>query len=227
MGRFKQPYNGKGSLKALQELVNKYPSFFENEIRKSFPELQNIEWVSPLCNDDMAEYRDQDFLNRLGLNHLSLISFWPNGGPQWDALGRIERAGGPDVILVEAKANLSELRTVGTKATSSSSLNLINKSLKEVKDYLGVASAPNWAELYYQYCNRLAHLYYLRKHKVNAYLVFVYFIGDRSVNGPETKEEWLVEIKKMKDKLGLPEEIKLSRYITDLFIPIERNLPSE
>jgi hypothetical protein len=95
MGRIKQPCNSKGSLKALQELVNIYPSLFENEIRKSFPELQNIEWVSPLSNDDMAEYRDQDFLNQLDLNHLSLKSFWPNGGPHWDALGRIKRAEGP------------------------------------------------------------------------------------------------------------------------------------
>ncbi|REK76083.1 hypothetical protein [Paenibacillus paeoniae] len=138
----------------------------------------------------MAEYKDQDFLNRLGIDYLSLKSFWPKGGPQWDDLGRIKQAKGNDVILVEAKSNLAELKSGGTKARSSSSLSLINKSLQELKDYLGVASESNWANVYYQYCNRLAHLYYLRNHKVKAYLVFVYFIGDHSVKGPKTKEEW-------------------------------------
>ena len=58
-----------------------------------------IDWKSPLKADDYAEYRDEDFLRKLRiLNKIkySLSVFWPNNGPQWDALGVSE----DEIILV-------------------------------------------------------------------------------------------------------------------------------
>lgn len=50
-------------------------------------------WLSPLQDDDYAEYRDAEFLHRLGLDELvpSLKQFWPRSGPEWDALSKSER----------------------------------------------------------------------------------------------------------------------------------------
>jgi hypothetical protein len=85
----------------------------------------NIDWRSPLQSDDYAEYRDQDFLRRLGiLNKIkySLSDFWPNNGPQWDALGISD----DEIILVEAKANISEMVSSGIGAKNP-------KSIKKMK----------------------------------------------------------------------------------------------
>src|SRR5208283_990903 len=71
-------------------------------------QAQDIDWKSPRATDQYVEYRDADFLELLGLkNHASsLREFWPQGGPQWDALG-ITRQGQP--LVVEAKGNISEM----------------------------------------------------------------------------------------------------------------------
>jgi hypothetical protein len=42
------------------------------------------------------------------------------------------------------------------------------------------------------------------------------------VKGPETKEEWLEEIYNMEVKLSLQKTHKLSPYIMNVFIPVER-----
>jgi hypothetical protein len=49
----------------------------------------NIVWMSPKAGDGYAEYRDQAFLDLLGIKptKTKLKDFWPNRGPQWDALG--------------------------------------------------------------------------------------------------------------------------------------------
>jgi hypothetical protein len=54
-----------------------------------FPMDEEIEWRSPLAEDDYAEYRDQCFLDRLGIKpSIPLEFFWPSRGPQWDGLAR-------------------------------------------------------------------------------------------------------------------------------------------
>jgi len=67
-------------------------------------------------------------------------------------------------------------------------------------------------------------LYFLRTlQKVNAYLIFLYFIGDKFGNtrGPQTKEEWLSAIEVMKAYLGVNKKHRLSKYILDVFIHVE------
>ena len=51
-------------------------------------------------------------------------------------------------------------------------------------------------------------------------MVNIYFINDKSVNGPKTKEEWLSAIQVMKKYLGVGRH-KLSKYMIDLFIDVE------
>lgn len=86
-----------------------------------------INWRSPLAADDYAEYRDDTFLELLGIgDRCSLDSFWPRGGPQWDALGIAE---GGDLVLVEAKAHVNELYSPATGA-SARSLPLIRNAFR-------------------------------------------------------------------------------------------------
>jgi hypothetical protein len=217
MGRYPQKPNGKGSLKLLQTLINDYPHVLNNKL----PMVSNFEspWVSPLKEDQYAEYRDQCFIKRLKIQDvlsLKLEEFWPKLGPQWDALGRTMNN---QILLVEAKANLIELRSSASGACKEDSLRLISQSLQKTKAFIGAEPNADWTDKYYQYSNRIAHLYYLRGlNKIPAYLIFVYFIEDESVNGPISKGEWKTAIQKVHDTLGIPEQHPLKEFIFELFI---------
>ena len=78
-----------------------------------------------------------------------------------------------------------------------------------------------WSGKLYQYANRLAHLYLLRKlNHIPAYMIFVYFIGDRDVDGPKSIEEWKAAITVAKRVLGWSGRSKLSKYIADVYLDI-------
>ena len=221
MSRTEQNGNGKGSLNDIQSLVNNNPYLLNKlickELSKTVP--LNINWVSPLLSDNYAEYRDDDFVSLLDLTlSTTLNKFWPVRGPQWDALGKAETG---EVFLIEAKANIPEMVSPGTKATSAKSLDLISKSLNEVKSFLKIDNTIDWSNRFYQYTNRLAHLYFLREiNKVPAYLVNIYFINDQTVDGPTSQCEWESAIKVMKCYLGINRH-KLSKYMIDLFIDVK------
>lgn len=220
MTRIKQDPNGHGSLKDIQILINKNQSLIDREIKKSLKGLsgREIVWTSPIESDDFAEYRDNDFIENVGLDksEIKLNEFWPTRGPQWDALAKTKEG---DIILVEAKANIPEIVSPATGA-SESSKELIDRSLLETKEYLNIKNDIDWSGKFYQYTNRIAHLYFLReKCKRNAYLINVYFIGDKSVNGPESILEWQGALIVLHTYLGLSHH-KLSKYMADIFIDI-------
>ena len=219
MSRIKQDPDSHGSLKDLQVLINVKKKYLDAEISKVIGKQMSINWRSPLQTDNYAEYRDEDFLKRLGiLGKITypLSDFWPDNGPQWDALG----VSGDEIILVEAKANIPEMVSPGTKAGTSSRRKVKN-SLDEVKKYLSVSDSIDWTGTFYQYVNRIAHLYYLReKNQIKARLLFIYFINDVTVRGPKTKDEWLGAIQTMECYLGLDKNHKLRKYIHDIFIDV-------
>lgn len=221
MGRFPQPKGQRGSLKWVQLVVNNCPKLINIPLREalSLPSRTHISWLSPLCSDEFSEYRDEQFLNLLGisLDQHPLKTFWPQRGPQWDALARSNNG---EVFLVESKAHIGELISPGTKASGQSKM-LINRSLKKVQSFLEVHPVVDWSNVLYQYTNRIAHLYLLRElNSVRAFLVFVYFAGDREMGGPSTAEEWKSALQVVKAVLGLREDHKLSKYILDVFIDI-------
>ena len=217
-----QPKSNKGSLRDIQVLINDYPLFLESKINKFLKtKPMNIKFVSPLKND-YVEYRDNDFLKALNLPNLTekLSLFWPKNGPQWDGLGLSDNG---KRFLFEAKANLPELKSPPCKATSKDSILKIDQAIIETKKAMSI-DIPidvNWKGQYYQYTNRLAHLHFLRKNKIDAYLIFIYFVGDKSVNGPNTRNEWFKAIKCAKNSLSIPVEHNLSRYILDIFIDVK------
>lgn len=220
MSRVAKSGNSHGSLKHLQVLVNSFPSLLANELHSVSADIDLANWKSPLKEDDYAEYSDSSFIRILGLEGklvVPLKDFWPNGGPNWDALGVTKNG----VILVEAKAHLSEI-TSSCGATSDSSIQKIISSLNEVKESLGIKNRSNWMKDYYQYANRIAHLYYLRTlNMIDAHLVFIYFINDMAMNGPKNIAEWEVKIQEVERQLGLPETFELQKYIHNVFINIK------
>ena len=147
-----------------------------------------------------------------------LKDFWPRNGPQWDALGKF---GDNGILLVEAKANLPELVSPPSSATSPKSRQLIAQSFEDTRKYIGSNPGADWSGTYYQYLNRISHLYFLRVlYNVPAFLVMIYFIGDQSVTGPTSQEEWNAAIQRMNQTLGIPNKHSLDPYILNLFIHV-------
>jgi hypothetical protein len=209
----------KGSQKWLQEIINICPELLNTRIAEQLPSLSDnkICWLSPLEEDEFAEYRDASFLQRVGLSDLTeeLTHFWPKSGPQWDGLGKT--LDGEALILVEAKANVPELiSTCGAKAETS--LDMISKSLAETQRWLKCQnSLIDWKSGFYQYANRLAHLYFLRrKSSKQAFLVFLYFVDD-STHIPTPRQAWDAALELQKKLMGLPAE-NLTGKAIDLFI---------
>ena len=220
MSRIEQPSSGRGSLRDIQLLINKNRLIIDKEIKAIFKELTNevIIWQSPLEADNYAEYRDDSFIDKIELDtkEIQLREFWPIRGPQWDALATTANK---SIILVEAKANIPEIVSSPTSAGLISK-KLIDKSLNETKKYLEVKNNVDWSGKFYQYTNRLAHLYFLRvRRNKPAYLINIYFIGDKSVNGPSTEIEWRAALQVMYLYLGLTKH-KLSKYMADIFIDV-------
>lgn len=119
----------------------------------------------------------------------TLSDFWPSGGPVWDGLARTSAGRS---LLVEAKANVPELDN-SPAAASGRSLTTIEEALNETKTLLGVRSETGWTRCFYQYANRLAHLYFLKElNGIEDALIFVYFTGDTTISGvnPVSREDW-------------------------------------
>ena len=221
----KQGPSLRGSQRWLQIAVNRCPDVIDSAIVKALDLCpgEEIEWLSPLESDCFAEFRDAKFLKRLGVNLKCrpLKDFWPKKGPQWDGLARTSCG---RLLLLEAKANIPELDSTPTGATRDS-LKKIKKSLAETQKFLKVKPRTDWSQCFYQYANRLAHLYLLRElNCLDAYLVFVYFVDDRTRlpdEDPVSREGWEGAVSLATKHLGIPRSNKwVSENVKDVFIDV-------
>ena len=219
MGRFVQDCDSHGSLKDIQILINNRKEILDKKLSEVLEKEININWKSPIKDDQYAEYRDEDFLRILDIEskiNSPLEKFWPKRGPQWDALGIDDEK----IFLVEAKANLPEVVSPPTVAGKESKSKIL-ASFSELKEYLNINNTIDWSGAFYQYANRIAHLYFLRVlNGINAYLVNIYFINDNSVAGPKSIDEWRGALTIIKHYLGIPKKNKLEKYMIDIFIDV-------
>ncbi|MGA8139650.1 MAG: hypothetical protein WB948_03120 [Desulfobaccales bacterium] len=179
---------------------------------------EEIEWISPLA-PAYIEYQDQQFVEqlRIKLLNIPLKEFWPKGGPVWDALARTPRG---RVFLFEAKAHIPEINSSESVA-SPKSLQRIAKRMNETRAFLDANPIVDWTRTFYQYTNRLAHLYLLRElNGIDAYLFNIYFLNDTRVDGPSTIEEWKGALALLKTHLGIT-RTKLTPFMKDLFIDVD------
>jgi len=221
VSRIPQNQAAKGSQKWIQKLINEMPDLLNSPIRTQLdlPDTEKITWLSPVADDEYAEYRDQAFLDLLGIKlpKVSLSDFWPSRGPVWDGLGKSDSG---NVFLVEAKSHISEVLSPKTGA-GVQSLQRIKKSLDRTKAFLNSNSDHDWTTTFYQYTNRLAHLYLLRAlNQVPAYLVFLYFVNDKEMNGPRSIDEWIGAISLLKSYLGVARH-RLDKYLAEIFIDVK------
>ena len=111
----------RGSQRWLQIAVNRCPEVINSTIVNELGlcSSEKIEWLSPLECDGFVEYRDEQFIKRLGesLDKRPLKDFWPNSGPRWDGLALTSSG---CLLLLEAKANIPEFDTNPTGATGTS-----------------------------------------------------------------------------------------------------------
>lgn len=200
-----------GSQKQIQMYVNERPQEFATAVGESLLwyglEVKDIQWVSPLAEESYLQYRDSEFLQRVGLGHLApeLQDYWPQGGPCWDALAKIE--GG--CILVEAKSHVAEIYSGGSVVSSSDSIGKIQEAFDETKSWLGVSPHVDWTGRLFQFANRYASLHFLREIVgVRAFLMNVYFIDDPV--RPTSRKEWDDAIESVNRELGIKGEVPYS-----------------
>lgn len=209
-----------GSQRWLQLAVNLQPELVAEPLVGSLGGAEHapLEWLCPLPAGRQQEHRDLGALKALGVpaavQH-SLADFWPRRAPAWDGLARTAKG---HMLLVEAKANVPELAS-GRSQPGPESLDRITESLREVREYVAPRSAVDWTHTFYQYANRLALLYFLRRlNKVRAHLVFIYFVNARDVKGPASRTEWEAALTLMYAALGLPKRHRLSPFIHNVFV---------
>jgi hypothetical protein len=210
----------RGSQKWIQDIINNCPEILDARIQEKVEPLfgRKICWTSPKEQDDYAEYRDADFLKQIGLIELreALSQFWPKPGPRWDALGKT--SDDKAYILIEAKANVPEIVS-SCSAKDRKSLTIISERLAETQRWLNCRKSQiDWKYCFYQYANRLAHLYFLREkaRKEESYLVFLYFVNDPT-HIRTSLDAWDSALKLQKRLMGLSAE-SLTGKVIELFI---------
>jgi hypothetical protein len=208
-----------GSQYWLRFAVNRAPAFLNAAVGPALelPPDDEIKWVSPLA-PGYTEFRDDAFLRELGIDlpKVPLEDFWPDGGPVWDALAKTKTG---KIILSEAKAHIPEINSPGSGATPRS-LDRIAKSLNHTKAFLDAKPLVDWTRTFFQYTNRIAHLYLLRElNGLEAYLVNIYFVNENRLKGPSSVDEWKGALTLLKTHLGITQNA-LSTFMKDLFLDV-------
>ena len=215
----------KGSQFLLAVYVNNQSVWLNSQILKSSVQLLNeindelaIEWISPLKQDDYKEYRD-NFLNVLGISGEIPNDIWPKRGPVWDGLAKAKGNSGEEIILlVEAKAHLSEMKSE-LRATSLDSVIVIRKTFQKFRQRNGIDEkyADVWENCYYQLANRLIYLDYLN-HTLNikTYLVLINFVDDNT-HVKTSLQDYLSHYKKVFHEMGIS-HLNLLNYVILCYI---------
>jgi hypothetical protein len=214
----------------------RYLGYHRGELKQRVDEATGgalINWVDfPFSTSPQrfyhAEWQGIGFLRdnkQYAAVHEAWRSYWPQTGtaPSWDAVGIMNKGGETTLLLVEAKAHLAELKSecaAGAKARP-----LIERALADTRESLGVSPDCDWTTPHYQFCNRLAILYFLLRHDVMADVLFIYFTGDRfarnaSIVCPQSAAEWEPALATMHHKVGWPGNGSLEAHLHELFLPM-------
>lgn len=217
---------GYGSEWQLLRYLGRHRSLLDSIIQKETG-CGGIEWLDfGFDEDDRSrdeEWKGLGFLRVDSVLQESWRAYWPQGAGihNWDAVAKCctsEKAG--EWILLEAKANLEELKTT-CKASGSESLRKIEAAFDATKAALGVPADANWNSPFYQHCNRIACLHFLLTHGVAARLIFLYFCGDKGNTGrtcPSDPRGWEEAIEELYRHIGLPGMHYLKERIHTIFV---------
>lgn len=170
------------------------------------------------------EWMGLDFLTEKSILSKWML-FWPQRGnmQNWDAIAQVKFGARPEWLLVEAKSNFREVLTRCKAKVGGGRLKIV-EAMQKVKRALGVSDEADWLNGYYQFCNRVAVLYFLRQAGIHARLLFIYFTGDsfpgHRVKCPKTEAQWIPILEAQKIHIGLPYNNTLEGRIHQLFLPM-------
>jgi hypothetical protein len=224
MGRIGHGY---GSEWHLLRYLGRHRNLLDSIVREATG-CGSLEWLDfgfdPNNPWHDAESKGLDFLKEDSVLQESWRDYWPQGRGihNWDAVARASARGKTEWILVEAKANLEELKS-GCQARSDESLQKINAAFDATKTALGVPSEADWISPYYQYCNRVAALHFLVSNVVDARLLFIYFSGDKGDarrTCPVDRQGWKETLEEMRQHIGIPKGHYLAGKIQSVFLPV-------
>lgn len=219
-----------GSELHLLRMLGRHRNFFDREVRRTTC-ADAIEWLDFASGESHRNKNgitiwDREWQQLAFLPDGDVKSGWPQvwpahrPGQNWDAVGRLSFGDRQEWLLVEAKANVEELRS-SCQAADPSSKDLIRRTLEDTKRALGAPEQRDWLNGYYQYCNRLAVLHYLNHNRTPTHLLYVYFLGDVPGDGrtcPVTKAEWMDALSAQEVYVGLPKTNPLASHIHKIFV---------
>jgi hypothetical protein len=223
-----------GSELHLLRMLGRHRHYFDGKVRKAIG-ADSIEWLdfpSGEMRQDREghvewdrEWRHFNFLADDDPAKRKWATAWPTHrqGHNWDAIGRIVHKGRPEWLLVEAKANIGELKS-HCSAADQSSRELIEGTLNATKMALGARPDCDWTTPYYQFCNRLAALHVIDTARTPARLLFVYFCGDFGGGGrdcPVSEPKWKPALDAMETYVGLPADHRLRDRVHKVFVDVQ------
>jgi hypothetical protein len=183
-----------------------------------------LDWRAPLQHPLFAtdhpfhEYRDGKVFDAVGRPDLrgKWAEYWPGRSQRWDALAVARDDAGTVLgpVLVEAKSYPGEFRpkSGGTRAEGDR-LKLIERRLRETREWLGVPETPELAKLWlgplYQSANRFATLRFFGSFcdpPADTWLLNLYFVNDTTHTNKKlatSQEQWEKELPGAERDLGL------------------------
>jgi hypothetical protein len=176
-----------------------------------------------------AEWKGMDFLTigSTGALKQEWAEFWPQTGnvQNWDAVGWLAVGSKMELLLVEAKAHAEELKSpCGAKPHGG--LDMICRAFESTISAFGLhAKVGDWLKPYYQYCNRLAALHFLREKGVPARLIFIYFTGDHMEGRecPDSPSGWHDALQRLYDHIEFPWSKQQDYGIHKVFLDVRGN----
>ena len=186
-----------------------------------------LEWPRKGWPD--AELKGLEFLYDRGELKSRWEGFWPTGSGihNWDSVGWIGAGQDRELLLVEAKAHVAEMKS--DCGAGCESIQKIKRAFDRIKQDLGANPVADWTKVYYQAANRIAPLYFLEQvlgqERIPTRLLFIYFCGDRfpGKKCPASWQEWKPATKAQWLHLGLKSGHQLSDRIHELFLPVSSN----
>ena len=226
---------GYGSECHLLRWMGRHRKLFDKKVAEAARRQgESIEWLDFKFAPDVewpkkgwpdAELKGLEFLyDQPGLES-KWKAFWPTGRGihNWDAVGRIGDEPHRELLLLEAKANVEEMKTDCKAKKNGQGIRKIERAFQRAKHCLQANPDADWMNGYYQAANRVATLYFLQREGIPARLLFVYFLGDRNDGRecPDTEEEWRLALEAQRMHLGLGPGHYLADRIHELFLPID------
>ena len=208
----------RGSQKHLLNLMDEFGTHLPvfNDLFSGFAEIGGMDVCRPRSTEEPDEYTLRTFLQNTRLvdwyAHAKFDAWWvpeEYKNPTWDLLCTARVEGKRGLVLVEAKAHLSELKedgkelASGASAQSQANHNRIAECIADASHALD-AALPGTVNLsvnsHYQLANRIASAWKLASCGLPVVLLYLGFTGDTYFEDYfRTDEEWQ---KTMQDHLA-------------------------